>query len=105
MPQTLRYLALALLLLFAQQGALSHQVTHIQDARSDHSREDSGRKNAVPELCVFHAMFGTVLGGIGATPRMPGLNANTIERTPDQVAIQFRRFPITPASRGPPHFH
>jgi hypothetical protein len=105
MPQTLRYLVLAAVLLFAQQAALSHQVSHIHDVRSDQRQEDSGKKNAVPDLCVFHAMFGTVLGGIGATPGTLRLNANTIERGPTQLANQCRRFPVIPASRGPPHLH
>jgi hypothetical protein len=95
------HFTLAALLLFAQQGALSHQAWHIQDERAQHSGHQ-GKQNVAPGLCAFHLMFGTVLGAIGSAPSVIPLATNAVERNVIRLTLSFPYFAIIPASRGPP---
>ena len=103
MPRAVAPVVLTALLLFAQHGALSHQVGHIQDERPQHSqRQNDGNKSSAPGLCVFHIAFGTVLGAIGSTALPPKFAANVAERSSIFIAHAFPHFAVVPASRGPP---
>jgi hypothetical protein len=103
MPRAITHVVLAVLLLFAQHGALSHQVGHIQDRHPQHSQhQNDGKKSSAPELCVFHIAFGTVLGAIGSTALPPKFAANTAESSGSFIAHTFPHFAVVPASRDPP---
>jgi hypothetical protein len=106
MPRAIAPVVLTALLLFAQHGALSHLVEHIQDERPQHSQHrNDGNKGSAPGLCVFHIAFGTVLGAIGTTPLTPKFATNAAERSGSFTAHAFPHFAVVPASRGPPVLH
>jgi hypothetical protein len=96
------YFTLVALLLLAQQGALSHQVGHLQGAQSHSQHRTDDKKSDSSRLCVFHILFGTVLGVIVAVSSAPKFAANAVERSSVSIAHAFPDFPIIPASRGPP---
>ena len=90
--RTLRIL-LALLLLSAQQTALSHQFLHFFDAAP-----------AQNQLCDQHEALGTVVGGLDAPTTLPvgSAPAGFFHRS---VALPSAATPgLAPSSRGPPAF-
>lgn len=103
MPRVITHVVLTVLLLFAQHGALSHQVGHIRDRLPSHlPHQDERSKSTAPGLCVFHIAFGTVMGAIGSTALSLKFAANTVESSARIITNAFPHFTVVPASRGPP---
>ena len=109
MPRHLMHLCCVFLLLFAQQAALTHAVSHthgrapareLAQQRVDvkHGSQSSG----VATLCAFDAAFGQVLGaapcGTYAAASAPAANAAPAHAA---YAAAHQDF-LAPLSRGPP---
>jgi len=101
----------AFLLLFAQQGALTHSVWHLGDHLPAHAHHehavaahDGGDEgpSSQSKLCDLHFVLGSVLGGNCASPALVSL--------PDlehglPASADFQRTALTSASylsRAPP---
>lgn len=84
---------LALLLLSAQQAALSHQLYHFFEAAP-----------AQEELCCYHEALGTVSGALDA-PATLFAGTAPAEISCCSVALPSAAMPgPAPSSRGPPTF-
>lgn len=99
------------LLLFAQQAALTHAVSHARvhtpAGALEQSRADAAHGSEAPGaavLCAFDAAFGQILGAAPCDGRDASL-ALTSDATPAhaQHASAFHDF-LAPLSRGPPDF-
>lgn len=96
-------LALVLLFLFAENTALAHQVSHIEDG-NEHAAASDVHKKFHSDLCSFHAAFESLIGVVGqASPKL-ALAQNEFDLSvielPPSVAQQL----VVPSSRGPPSF-
>ena len=90
-----------LLLLFAQQAALTHAAWHASQATHAPAHED-GKASFQGGLCDLHHAFGQVLGGVqaAAAPCMPRTAVDDIAPAyADAGCIQPF---LAPLSRGPP---
>jgi hypothetical protein len=90
-----------LLLLCAQQGAITHQIWHATPgphAQSEQKAPDSNKNR----LCDLHASLGTVLGAVNAVVAAAPLDASSqfcfIAAAPSAASVS----PLAPLSRGPP---
>src|SRR5688500_7731387 len=95
-------------LLFAQQAALTHVVSHASAAPAAHEQQESGKGGQNSDapglvgLCAFDAAFGQVLSGGPATQ-----HARCFGTAVAQSAVHCSRActtadTVTPRSRGPP---
>ena len=89
------------LLLFAQQGALTHAAWHAHgQPPAQHDSKDKASFQG--GLCGLHVAFSQVLGGVQATTAQYLVRDGVAER----IAQQPRPFgfveTLTPLSRGPP---
>lgn len=92
-------LALAALLLFAQQVALAHQVAHALDAGSLHSRQAGDFQS---KLCVFHGDFESLLSAVEfALPVLDSPGA-VFAQLSTPASCRCAVASVVPASRGPP---
>jgi len=102
----------AFLLLFAQQGALTHQVWHLHDylpahehddhAGAAHDRGDDETPSSQAELCVFHAALGSLFaGGCAGQPTIAAAGFLHWLATPPAV-WHIAQPTLTPPSRAPP---
>jgi len=105
MRRTLLVFACMLLLLVAQQGALTHAIWHAHQNRSNHSHSVVDKHHAPAgqaSLCAFDLAFGQVLGtahGGSATLVVIAVDA---ERIHDLPASRLHAETLSPKSRGPP---
>jgi hypothetical protein len=94
--------------LFAQQAALTHVVSHLPGTQPAHEQEigqqgrDHSPASELASLCAFDAAFGQVLGG-GPTTHHSVLSDTAVSQT----ALHRSRActaadALTPRSRGPP---
>lgn len=91
------------LLLAAQQGALTHQVLHLQDHLPvEHRQNDDAKQAAHSALCDLHGAFAEVLGAVGSALPPLRLAANDAEHDVGLSASASPVTPVTPAARGPP---
>jgi hypothetical protein len=102
-----------LLLLFAQQAALTHSVWHLRDylpAQEHHGHgsaphehgDDGGTPSSQAELCVFHAALGSLFaGGCTAQPTVAAAEFFHWLSTPIVVRL-VPQATLTPPSRAPP---
>ena len=101
MKRTLLQLACVLLLLFAQQSALTHAAWH---AHERHPAQQDSDVSFQGGLCDLHIAFGAVLGGANAAPPqhpLPDrLDQHIAQRPPAHAVVT----PLTPRSRAPPAF-
>lgn len=94
LARSLRIL-LALLLLSAQQLALSHQIWHFGKDAPDPAQE---------QICCHHDALGTVAGALDA-PATLLTGAAPTEFSYRSVALPSAAMPgLAPSSRGPPAF-
>jgi hypothetical protein len=95
-------IALAALLLFAQQLAVAHHLRHGFDRAPFQSQRIGDHGNFHSDLCAFHADFDSVLGAVDSTPP-PLLIADTVFERHSTTPPRFQATqPVIPASRGPP---
>lgn len=95
----------ALLLLVAQQGALTHEIWHAAKAGSaeltlaGEQKSPDSKKN---RLCDLHSALGSVLGAVStvvaAAPLELGIGAEFIAVEAPAASLS----PLAPSSRGPP---
>jgi len=96
-------IALAVLLLAAQHGALTHQVRHLQDNLPVQSQQqDDGKQKPQSGLCDFHVALVQILGGVSSAPPPLQIAENTVESGFDRLPRAFPANLVVPASRGPP---
>ena len=91
----------ALLLLCAQQGAITHEIWHAatsSHAQSEQKAPDSNKNR----LCDLHASLGTVLGAVtgvvAAAPPAAASQPSFIASESPAASVSL----LAPASRGPP---
>ena len=92
----------ALLLLCAQQGAITHEIWHAATsgahAQTGHKAPDSSKNR----LCDLHASLGTVLGAVSAVIAAAPLDTCShfcfIAAASSAASVS----PLAPFSRGPP---
>lgn len=97
-----RILLLPLLLLFAQQGALMHELSHYTayDAQTQHQSDKQGSHGKSCELCLAFAQVGTAAAPDAAAP---GLLADLSFNLPlPAPAHGGTTEPTAARSRGPP---
>jgi hypothetical protein len=101
--RALMQLVCVVLLLAAQQGALTHQVRHLPDHLSVKLQQrDDGKRAVHTALCDYHGAFAEVLGAIGSTAPALRLAANDAERDIGAAVSVSPVTSVTPAARGPP---
>ena len=91
----------ALLLLCAQQGAITHEIWHAatsSHAQSEQKAPDSNKNR----LCDLHSALGTVLGSVATIVSPAPLDSCTEFRflASESPAASVSR--LAPPSRGPP---
>jgi hypothetical protein len=106
----LRFLCI-LLLLAAQQGALTHAVWHLKDylpaqghhdlVATKHQHEDTGQSSE-PRLCGLHAVLGSLLAGDCAGQPVVALPDLSYEFVASPDTGRAARFTATSLSRAPP---
>jgi hypothetical protein len=96
-----RWFALVLLMLTAQQGALSHVAEHL--ACADHAHVHSGKDSPADTVCArcpaYAQVTAAALGHAFAAPNLVRCDLE-LEAQPTRPAIDAR-IP-SPRSRGPP---
>ena len=98
-------IALAVLLLAGQHGALTHQIGHLQDRLSSQSQQrDEGNQGTQSGACNFHVAFAELLGAVSSAALSLRIAANAVERSTNYFHIVFPANKVIPASRGPPVF-
>ncbi len=93
------------LLLMAQQGALSHAAWHAASgAQVTHHTDTSHPETPVGQahLCGFDMAFNQMLGGAHGVCVLPAIVASAAERLNDVTAPRLRAAALAPKSRGPP---
>ena len=99
----LMQILLAVLLLVAQHGALTHQVRHVHDRLpAQTQQQDDKQKSAHAGLCDFHVSFAQLLGAIDCAQLPLRLAAFTVEHHGNHFPPAFPADLVVPASRGPP---
>ncbi len=94
---------LAVSLLAAQHGALTHQVRHLQDNLPTQSQQqDDGKQIPQSGLCDFHVTFVQILGVLGSAAPPLQIAGNTVESSFNHLPGAFPANLVVPASRGPP---
>ena len=97
-------LVFALLLLCAQQGALTHEIWHFAKAGphagfvGDHKGSES-KKN---RLCDMHSALGTVLGAVNAVIAAAPLDTSRQYCFIAAASLAASVSQLAPFSRGPP---
>ena len=99
-----------LLLLFAQQSALSHASWHagvnalLKNADGRAQLTGAGQQSplAKDSLCAFDMAFGQVLGGTHGACAPAAFAPAVVERILDLSAPRLHAATLTPKSRGPP---
>jgi len=104
--RSLLQLTCILLLLVVQQGALTHQIWHLQDvvghvAAHDHEH-DQGGDAPQTALCEFHLAASTVLGALDCGAIVLVLSVPPAERASEPLFSQRVAEPPVATSRGPP---
>jgi hypothetical protein len=95
----------ALLLLFAQQGALTHDIWHAAksgvaySALAGDQKTPESKKN---RLCDLHSALGNVLGAVAAVPAAAPLEACANAPSLAAAAPALSLFFLAASSRGPP---
>jgi hypothetical protein len=93
--------ALAFFLVFAQQGALLHELSHVHAAGSQQIRyEESLAAGKFCETCVAYAQVGNPAAA--SLPILPLVAAVRHDLSEPVYAILAAEVPA-PRSRGPPH--
>ena len=94
----------ALLLLIAQQGALSHQIWHAANsaAHSDAAPDTNNPEPKKTSLCDLHTALGAVLGALNGAPHGSQVDAFEQLRFAAAAPAEPRLVSLAPASRGPP---
>ena len=98
-----------LLLLFAQQAALTHLLWHAQravaaerlDRTGVQAKRDTGKLH-VAALCGLHALLGQVLGAAPCDARLRSERFVTGEAPRRYAREPAPRYFLAPLSRGPP---
>lgn len=94
---------LAVSLLAAQHGALTHQVRHLQDNLPVQSQpQDDGKQKPQSGFCDFHVTFVQILGALGSAAPPLQIAGNTVENSFNHLPCAFPANRVVPASRGPP---
>jgi len=101
LKRALLQLVCILLLLFAQQSALTHAAWH---AHQPHSAQHDGRDKASfnGSLCDLHVAFSAVLGGAHASPVHHAVRECVDERIVRYTVPLLLSVAPSPLSRGPP---
>lgn len=98
------------LLLFAQQGALTHSVWHLRHDLPAQQRERFAQEPAqsqddtVPALCRFDATFNQMLGGASCAAFSCAFAERCAEAPLPVAGTIATADPVSPRSRGPPAF-
>ncbi len=102
---TLFAFACVLLLLIAQQGALTHAIWHAHQTKTTHSYS-ALNKHQTPagqaNLCAFDLAFGQMLGTAHGGGTTLTVIAADIERIRDVPVARLHAEALSPKSRGPP---
>ena len=95
---------LIVLLLFAQQAALTHQAGHILDhtVLQSQQHDQDGAEHTHSSLCDFHAAFDGVLGGINSAIVAPCIVSQKFERDLTLEPPAFSALPLIRGARDPP---
>jgi hypothetical protein len=94
-------LAFALLLLCAQQGAITHEIWHAA-ATSHTPSEQKAPDSNKNRLCDLHASLGTVLGALNVVIVAAPLDTSNQYCFNAVVSLAASVSLLAPASRGPP---
>jgi len=96
-------MVLAVSLLAAQHGALTHPVRHLQDNLPVQSQpQDNGKQKPQSGLCDFHVTFVQILGAVSSAAPPLRIAGNTVESGFNHLPRAFPANRVVPASRGPP---
>jgi hypothetical protein len=96
------------LLLFAQQAALMHAVSHASYGAAGHVSHTAttpaghGHDSGAAGLCAFDAAFNQVLGGAAGMCGGGDFSAGLHELQAGTAAAAAHSFFLAPLSRGPP---
>ncbi len=100
-----RLLLLALLLIFAQQGALAHMIGHTGASSETHLRqgdEQHGAALSLSHVCTTCVAFAALdAGGTATTPGLPGDMADHAAPLAT-LPLASGHHPLPPRARGPP---
>ena len=92
-------IVLAALLLFGQQVALTHALTHAHGSAPQH---ESGKGSFQSGSCNLHGVYGQILGAMPASAVCHAEQSLAIEHVP-AAALPCVAVPaFAPLSRGPP---
>lgn len=101
MRRALFRFACILLLLFAQQGALTHAAWHA-NASSPVQNDTHGKASFHGGLCDLHHAFGQVLGGVHTAASLCPTRTTAADLVkPHSFSAGILSF-LAPLSRGPP---
>jgi hypothetical protein len=104
LKRVLLHLGCILLLLFAQQAALTHGAMHTpKQAPAERGAGDNGKAASHGGICALHGAFAQVLGGMqtpaSLNPEWIGLVAEPVIRA---LGAARTAQLLTPPSHGPP---
>jgi hypothetical protein len=101
----------ALLLLVAQQGALTHSVWHLHDHLPAHGQQQAAdtasshggnEPSSQSRLCDLHSVLGTLLAGDCGGQTVLAAPALSHGLTASAATWRFAQTATTPPSRAPP---
>ena len=96
---------LALLLLLAQQQALTHPFLHLQEGAPAHAAGDAGEHPPSESACDLHATYAQVLGAIDAAAPLLACIHDTAGPGDGVRAAAGFAARVVAVSRGPPAHH
>lgn len=103
LARSLMQLVCIVVLLTAQQAALTHEIGHLYDRVPVQSLQPKeGKQGTQAASCNFHVVFAEVLGGVSSPALTLRLAANGVERSTNHFPPAFPADLVVPASRGPP---
>src|SRR3979490_607922 len=92
----------ALLLLCAQQGAITHEIWHAATSSAHAQTGDKAPDSSKNRLCDLHSALGTVLGAVATIASPAPLDSCTefsfLASESPAASVSL----LAPASRGPP---
>jgi len=100
MKRVFLQLVLAVLLLFAQQVALTHGLSHAHSLAPE--QQDPGKASFQGGSCNLHGVYGQVLGGMPSSPVSHAEPFLSVEQGAALALPCVAALALAPLSRGPP---
>jgi hypothetical protein len=93
-------IVLAALLLFGQQVALTHGVSHAHGPAPEH--QESGKGSFQSGSCNLHGVYSQILGAMPASPAAHSEQSLLLEQVAAAALPCAAAQALAPLSRGPP---